>query len=100
MFRLWTSHFFKDDNLNAIPFIIPKSSWEAIGIQMQNNKKNMPLSFGRPSEIYLSTMQDIKQKNGPIGQLFIQFHCLKLIWQPSKKNNLFLYIISRVIKYF
>jgi hypothetical protein len=49
MFRLWTSHFFKDDNLNATPFIIPKSSWEAIGVQMQNNKKNMPLSFGRPS---------------------------------------------------
>ena len=49
MFRLWTSQFFKDDNLNATPFIIPKSSWKAIGVQMQNNKKNMPLSFGRPS---------------------------------------------------
>ena len=48
MFKLWTSRFFKDDNLNATPFIIPKSSWEAIGVQMQNNKKNMPLGFGRP----------------------------------------------------
>ena len=48
MFKLWTSRFFKDDNLNATPFIIPKSSWKAIGVQMQNNKKNMPLGFGRP----------------------------------------------------
>jgi hypothetical protein len=48
MFKLWTGHFFKDDNLNNAPFVISKSSWETIGIQMQNNKKNMPLEFGRP----------------------------------------------------
>ncbi len=48
MFKLWTARFFKDNNLNATPFNIPKSSWEAIGVQMQNNKKNMPLGFGRP----------------------------------------------------
>jgi hypothetical protein len=48
MFKLWSSRFFKDDNLNATPFTISKSSWEAIGVQMQNNKKNMPLGFGRP----------------------------------------------------
>jgi len=47
MFKLWTSRFFKDDNLNATPFSIPKSSWEEIGIQMQTNKKNMPIEFGR-----------------------------------------------------
>jgi len=67
MFRLWTSHFFKDDNLNATPFIIPKSSWEAIGIQMQNNKKTCLCHLEGLLEIYLSIMQDIKQKNGPIG---------------------------------
>ena len=48
MFKLWTSRFFKDDNLNSTPFSIPKSSWEEIGIQMQANKKNMPMEFGRP----------------------------------------------------
>jgi len=49
MFKLWSGRFFKDDNLNnSIPFVLSKSSWEEIGIQMQNNKKNMPLDFGRP----------------------------------------------------
>src|SRR5918993_175784 len=42
MFKLWNGRFFKDDTLNnSVPFILPKSSWEEIGIQMQNNKKNM-----------------------------------------------------------
>ena len=40
--------FFKDDNLNITPFNISKSSWDLIGSLMQNNKKNMPLEFGRP----------------------------------------------------
>jgi len=48
MFKLWTGHFFKDDSLNRTPFIIPNSSWEKISKQMQNNKKSMPLEFGRP----------------------------------------------------
>ncbi len=48
MFKLWSAHFFKDDDLNVTPFIIPKTSWDTIGILMQNNKKNMPLAFGRP----------------------------------------------------
>jgi hypothetical protein len=48
MFKLWSNRFFKDDNLNATPFIISKSSWDTIGILMQNNKKKMPLAFGRP----------------------------------------------------
>ena len=48
MFKLWSGCFFKDDNLNATPFIISKSSWDTIGILMQNNKKKMPLAFGRP----------------------------------------------------
>ena len=49
MFKLWSGHFFKDDNLNATPFTLPKSAWNAIGILMQNNKKKMPLAFERPS---------------------------------------------------
>ncbi|HJU58747.1 MAG TPA: hypothetical protein VJ583_03300 [Nitrososphaeraceae archaeon] len=49
MFKLWSGHFFKDDNLNATPFTLPKSAWNAIGILMQNNKKKMPLAFRRPS---------------------------------------------------
>jgi len=48
MFKLWTGRFFKDDNLNNTPFIIPNSLWEKISEQMQNNKKKMPLEFGRP----------------------------------------------------
>ncbi len=48
MFKLWSAHFFKDDNLNITPFNISKSSWDLIGSLMQNNKKNMPLEFGRP----------------------------------------------------
>ncbi|CAI2198968.1 2810_t:CDS:1, partial [Funneliformis geosporum] len=34
---------------NLIPFVLSKSSWKEIGIEMENNKKNMPLDFGRPS---------------------------------------------------
>ncbi len=49
MFKLWTGRFFKDENLNNTPFIISNPSWKTIGLQMQNNKKNMPLEFGRPS---------------------------------------------------
>ena len=48
MFKLWSAHFFKDDNLNTTPFNILKSSWDSIGLLMQTNKKNMPLEFGRP----------------------------------------------------
>jgi hypothetical protein len=48
MFKLWSARFFKDDNLKATSFTVSKSSWEAIGILMQNNKKKMPLAFGRP----------------------------------------------------
>ena len=49
MFKLWSGQFFKDDTLNnSIPFVLSKSSWEDIGKEMQNNKKNMPLDFGRP----------------------------------------------------
>jgi hypothetical protein len=49
MFKLWAGRFFKDDTLNnSIPFVLSKSSWEDIGKEMQNNKKNMPLDFGRP----------------------------------------------------
>src|SRR3954466_12485499 len=32
MFKLWSAHFFKDDNLNIIPFnILSKSFWDLIG---------------------------------------------------------------------
>src|SRR5687768_7848638 len=49
MFKLWSSRFFiKDDNLNATPFAISRSSWDTIGVLMQNNKKKMPLVFSRP----------------------------------------------------
>ena len=49
MFKLWSSRFFfKDDGLNITPYIIPKSSWDMIGVLMQNNKKRVPLAFGRP----------------------------------------------------
>ena len=48
MLKLWSACFFKDDNLNNTSFIILKSSWETISLQMQNNKKSMPLDFGRP----------------------------------------------------
>ena len=48
MFRLWSAHFFKDDSLIVTPFVIPKYSWDTIGILMQKNKKNMPSGFGRP----------------------------------------------------
>src|SRR5271170_156621 len=48
MFKLLSSHFFKDDDLNTTSFTISKSSWDTIGILMQNNKKKMPLAFGRP----------------------------------------------------
>jgi len=49
MFKLWSGRFFKDDTLNnSIPFVLSKSSWKEIGIEMENNKKNMPLDFGRP----------------------------------------------------
>ena len=48
IFKLWSAHFFKDDNLNITPFNISKSSWNLISLLMQNNKKNMPLEFGRP----------------------------------------------------
>jgi hypothetical protein len=48
MFKLWSNQFFKEDNLNILPFILPKSSWEDIGQNMNENKKNMPLEFGRP----------------------------------------------------
>ena len=50
MFKLWSAHFFKDNDLNKTPFIISKTSWDMIGILMQNNKKNMPLAFGRPPQ--------------------------------------------------
>ena len=49
MFKLWSARFFKDDDLNINPFIIPKTSWDTIGMLMQNNKKNIPLVFGKPS---------------------------------------------------
>ena len=46
MFKLWSGRFFKDDTLNnSIPFVLSKSSWKEIGIEMENNKKNMPLDF-------------------------------------------------------
>jgi hypothetical protein len=48
IFKLWSAHFFKDDNLNQTSFIISKSSWNSIGILMQNNKKQIPSVFGRP----------------------------------------------------
>ena len=48
MFKLWSARFFKDENLNVIPFTVSKIFWEEISTQMQNNKKNMPLEFGRP----------------------------------------------------
>ena len=48
MFKLWSGRFFKDDTLNnSIPFVLSKS-WKEIGIEMEINKKNMPLDFGRP----------------------------------------------------
>lgn len=48
MFKLWSSRFFKDDALNITPYIILKSSWDMVGVLMQNNKKRVPLAFGRP----------------------------------------------------
>ena len=48
MFKLWSARFFKDDDLNKTSFTIEKFAWEEIGMLMQNNKKKMPLTFGRP----------------------------------------------------
>ena len=48
IFKLWSAHFFKDNDLNITPFIISKSSWDTIGILTENNKKKIPLTFGRP----------------------------------------------------
>jgi hypothetical protein len=47
MFRLWSSRFFKDDNLNTTLYTISKPSWDLIGESMKDNKKMMPLAFGR-----------------------------------------------------
>ena len=47
MFKLWSNQFFKD-NSNILPFVLPKSSWKEIGQKMNENKKNIPLEFGRP----------------------------------------------------
>ncbi len=49
MFKLWSAHFFKDNDLNQTFFIISKSSWDTIGTLMQNNKKQMHLIFERSS---------------------------------------------------
>ena len=38
MFRLWSSHFFKDDSSNITPYTIAKPSWDMIGKLMENNK--------------------------------------------------------------
>ena len=67
MFKLWSAHFFKDDNLNITPFNISKSSWDLIGSLMQNNKKICLWNLADHHEIYLNIMLDIKQKNGQIG---------------------------------
>ncbi len=50
MFKLWSAHFFKDDDLNQTSFIISKSSWNSIGTLIQNNKKQIPLIFERPPQ--------------------------------------------------
>ena len=50
MFKLWSSCFFKDNGFNTTPYIIPKPSWDMIGVLMQNNKKKIPLAFGRPPQ--------------------------------------------------
>ncbi|CAI2200421.1 16545_t:CDS:2, partial [Funneliformis geosporum] len=40
---------FKDDTLNnSILFVLSKSPWKEIGIEIENNKKSMPLDFERP----------------------------------------------------
>jgi len=53
MFRLWSSRFFKDDSSNITPYTIAKPSWDMIGVLMQNNKKRIPLAFGRtPRNIF------------------------------------------------
>ena len=49
IFKLWSGRFFKDDQNISKPFILSKSSWEEIGILMQNNRKNMPLDFEKTS---------------------------------------------------
>src|SRR5436305_13297100 len=48
MFKLWSSRFFKDDDFNTTSYIIPKPSWNMIGVLMQNNKKKIHLAFERP----------------------------------------------------
>jgi hypothetical protein len=48
MFKLWAGQFFKDDQNISIPFVLSKSSWEEIGMIMQNNRKNILLDFRRP----------------------------------------------------
>ena len=47
MFKLWSNQFFKD-NLNILPFVLPKSSWKKIGQKMNKNKINILLEFERP----------------------------------------------------
>ena len=47
MFKLWSNQFFKD-NSKILPFVLPKSSWKEIDQKMNENKKNIPLEFGRP----------------------------------------------------
>ena len=62
MFKLWSAHFFKDDDLNTTPFIIQKTFWNTISILMQNNKKNIPLAFERPSQNILKHNAEYKAK--------------------------------------
>jgi len=67
MFKLWSSHFFKDDDFNTTPYIIPKPSWDMIGILMQNNKKRYLWHLEDHLKTYLNIMLVIKLKNGLIG---------------------------------
>ena len=53
MFKLQSAHFFKNNDLNQTFFIISKSSWDTISTLMQNNKKQMLLTFGKsPQNIF------------------------------------------------
>ena len=48
MFRHWSGSFFKEDQDFNSDYVLHNKDWAEIGEIMANNKKNMPLDFGRP----------------------------------------------------
>ncbi|RIB29742.1 hypothetical protein C2G38_1949913, partial [Gigaspora rosea] len=48
MLRHWSGTFFKNNQASNSDYILSNSDWAKIGKIMEDNRKNIPLSFGRP----------------------------------------------------